>query len=113
MKGANPAPVRTEAPHLHLIPCGPPHSSASDGFRQMKVPVQKTDPATIRTQFPIEGIVEGWFFRQREVSPGVYLVEGIDLFGRRVSRTGTNEHEEPDKCAADARSIIRESGSAI
>jgi hypothetical protein len=37
-------------------------------------------------EYPITGLVEGWYFRQREVSAGCYVVEGSDVHGRTVSR---------------------------
>jgi hypothetical protein len=40
-----------------------------------------------------------------EVSPGAYLVEGTDLWGRTVSRTGGDPDSLLDECAADAKQI--------
>jgi hypothetical protein len=50
--------------------------------------VQKKSAAEVSLKFPIVGLVEGWLFRQREVSPGAFLVEGTDLWGRTVTRQG-------------------------
>jgi hypothetical protein len=36
-------------------------------------------------EYPITGSVEGWYFRQREVSNGCYFVEGSDACGRTIS----------------------------
>jgi hypothetical protein len=57
--------------------------------------------------YPIKDLVDGWFFRIQEVSNGVYEVEGIDVWGRKVSRTGTeSEIDELLKaCAVDAKQI--------
>jgi hypothetical protein len=57
--------------------------------------------------YPIKDLLEKWFFRIREVSNGVYEVEGIDPWGRKVSRTGTeNDLDQVLKaCAEDARKI--------
>ena len=57
--------------------------------------------------YPIKDLVDGWFFRIQEVSNGVFEVEGIDGWRRKVARTGTeNELDEALKaCAEDARQI--------
>jgi 2-polyprenyl-3-methyl-5-hydroxy-6-metoxy-1,4-benzoquinol methylase len=67
--------------------------------------VQKKDPKAVRAEFPISGLVDGWFFRQREVSAGAYLVEGMDLWGRTVSRGGVDPDVLLRECVADATSI--------
>ncbi len=59
----------------------------------------------MQNAFPITGVVEGWFFRQTEVSPGAYLVEGTDLWGRTVSRLGGDPDELLALCGADAKDI--------
>ncbi|HEX6269614.1 MAG TPA: hypothetical protein VFZ43_05215 [Anaerolineales bacterium] len=72
----------------------------------MKKPVQPVNDAYL-AGYHIKDLVDGWFFRIREVSNGVYEVEGIDHWGHKVSRTGTeNELDEILKaCAEDARQI--------
>jgi hypothetical protein len=67
--------------------------------------VQRRDPAAVRAEFPIAGVVNGWFFRSKEVSPGVYRVDGTDLWGRVVSRSGIDPDALLAECAADAREI--------
>ena len=74
--------------------------------------VRRKDPAEVQNAFPIAGVVEGWFFRQTEVSPGAYLVEGTDLWGRMVSRLGGNPDELLSLCAADAKSVSDEAKGA-
>lgn len=66
------------------------------------------DPAEVQAAYPIEGVVEGWFFRLTEVSPGAYLVEGTDLWSHTVSRLGGDPDELFALCAADARRIVEE-----
>jgi hypothetical protein len=68
--------------------------------------VHKKDPGEVQELFPIIGVVEGWYFRQTEVSPGAYAVEGTDLWGRKVSRFGDDADELLALCAADARRIV-------
>lgn len=74
--------------------------------------VRQKDPAEVQNAFPITGVVEGWFFRQTEVSPGAYLVEGTDLWGRTVSRVGGDPDELLALCGADAKHINEESKGA-
>ena len=56
-------------------------------------------------EYPIEGKAPNWYFRMRETSNGAWLVEGCDIWGRKVSRSGG----DPDKllavCVADAIEI--------
>ena len=55
-------------------------------------------------KYPITGLVEGWYFRQREVSASCYVVEGSDVYGRTVSRQATGE---PDAAMADCVAFAR------
>ncbi|MFY9315100.1 MAG: hypothetical protein WAO95_06020 [Burkholderiales bacterium] len=73
---------------------------------------QRKDPDEVQNAFPIAGVVEGWFFRQTEVSAGAYLVEGADLWGRTVSRLGGDPDELLSLCAADAKHISEEAKGA-
>ena len=67
--------------------------------------VRQKDPGEVQEMFPITGVVDGWFFRQSEVSAGAYVVEGTDLWGRMVSRAGGDPDELLTLCAADAKRI--------
>jgi hypothetical protein len=40
------------------------------------------------SDYPITGLVDGWFFRINEVSFGAYEVKGTDRWGRIVSSMG-------------------------
>jgi len=42
-------------------------------------------------QYPITGVVEGWYFRQDEVSAGCYVVEASDVYGRKISRQSAGD----------------------
>jgi hypothetical protein len=59
-------------------------------------------------KYPITGLVDGWYFRQREVSASCYVVEGSDVYGRTISRQATGD---PDaamaECVAFARSCLQ------
>jgi hypothetical protein len=74
--------------------------------------IRRKDPAEVQKAFPITGLVDGWFFRQTEVSPGAYAVEGTDLWGRTVSRFGADLDELVTLCAQDARQINDEGKGA-
>ena len=74
----------------------------------MKVPVRRVSPEEIELAFPIFDRLEGWFFRAQEVSNGVWEVQGSDLFGRKVSRTGSDPDILLDRCTDDARAIATE-----
>jgi hypothetical protein len=52
-----------------------------------------------------EDLVEGWFFRVREVSNGLYRAEGEDRYGRTVGRSGSNPALLLMQCADDARTV--------
>ena len=73
-----------------------------------KRPIRKLDAAEVKADFPIEGRAAGWYFRQQETSPGAYLVEGTDLFGRRVSRQGDDPEQLLKECAEDAARINKQ-----
>jgi hypothetical protein len=75
--------------------------------------IKRRDPVEVQAAFPIAGIVEGWFFRQMEVSPYAFVVEGADLWGRTVSRAGSDPEELLALCAADARLINEEAKRAL
>lgn len=61
--------------------------------------------AQMIVDYPLEQGVDGWFFRQQEVSAGAYLVEGSDCWGRKVSRTGGDPDALLNECVMDARAI--------
>jgi hypothetical protein len=69
------------------------------------IPISPRTRDDIIKEYPIASSVTGWFFRCTEVSNNVYLVEGCDIWGRKVSRTGTDEKALISDCEADARSI--------
>ena len=73
----------------------------------MKAAIQRLDSLEIRKTYPIQDKVIGWFFRTEETSNGVYEVEGTDLYGRKVSRNGTDPDLLLDRCAGDAREILK------
>jgi hypothetical protein len=67
--------------------------------------------------YPIIDLVDGWFFRTQEISYGAFKVDGIDRWGRIVSREGSDNELEKIllACADDARETnkgLGEAGSA-
>jgi hypothetical protein len=71
----------------------------------MKKPVQKLSDDELRS-YPLKGIVDDWFFRVDEISPGYYRVEGIDRFRRTVSRDGIDPDELIKDCRADIQRLF-------
>ncbi len=71
----------------------------------MKKSVHKITKEILEKDFPITGKVPGWYFRQEEVSNGAYEVEGMDQWGRRVSRTGDDPDQLLIECEAAAQAI--------
>jgi hypothetical protein len=69
----------------------------------MKHWVRPESEAVLQRDYPIKGTLPGWFFRCREVSMGVYKMEGADLWGHTVSRTGTDPDALMAECEAEAK----------
>ena len=61
--------------------------------------------ADLLKRFPIRGKTPGWFYSVSETSANVWLVEGSDAFGRRVSRRGSEVEQLLAACESDARNI--------
>jgi hypothetical protein len=76
----------------------------------MKIPLQKLDADTIRRDYPVTNLVEGWFFRHQETSSLHYVVEGTDLWGRHVGADGSDLDLLLQQCAEAARRIDHETG---
>ena len=75
----------------------------------MRKAVSPISPEQIIREFPTSGLVEGWYFRQREISNGVWEVEGSDLYGRTVSRCGVMDPETAlTECVEWARAVNKE-----
>ena len=55
--------------------------------------------------YPTANLVKGWYFQVRESSPGGYIVDGTDLYGRKVSRMGADPDNLLKQCASDANEI--------
>jgi hypothetical protein len=68
--------------------------------------IQPCSPEEMRTVYPIQGQVDGWYFRRAETSNGAWFVEGSDAWGRRVSRSGSDPDVLLNECICDARGIV-------
>ena len=61
-------------------------------------------------EYPIGGLVEDWFFRVEEQSPGHFLVEGTDRWGRLISGSAPGDPEATlRECVVEAQNISRSS----
>jgi hypothetical protein len=77
----------------------------------MKIPIRPRSEAEVVREFPLMGLVPGWYFRVTEISAGVYEAEGTDLHNRRVRRVGTDPDALVTECVRDAAAIAgREPG---
>jgi hypothetical protein len=72
----------------------------------MKRAVKKRSKAELVRDYPIQCVLPGWFFRLEETSAGVYRAEGVDEWGRSVSRAGTEPERLLRQCEDDARAIV-------
>jgi len=78
-----------------------------------KQPVTPRRHKEMILEYPITGFVDGWYFRMEEASPGHYMVEGCDIYGRKVSRSTSDDPDAALRdCVEYARSITQQSGTA-
>lgn len=67
--------------------------------------VRARNPKELLENYPIEGRPLDWFFRIKEISNNAWLVEGCDLWGRKVSRSGGDPDQLLEACVLDAKAI--------
>jgi len=72
-----------------------------------KRPVTPASHREMLRKYPITGLVEGWYFRQQEVSAGCYVVEGSDIYGRTISRQTADPEAALGECVAFARAAVQ------
>ena len=58
------------------------------------------------SDYPITDLVDGWYFKVEEVTPGGYLVEGKDPWGRVVSRMGADPDILVNACRSDIKELF-------
>lgn len=71
----------------------------------MKKQVRKLSDEELE-KYPIRDLVEGWFVRIIETSQGAYQVEGVDRWGRKVSRSGIDPDQLLSLCKKDIEEMI-------
>ena len=71
--------------------------------KKRKKRISPTHPDIIQKTYPIKGSVAGWYFRVREISNGVWEVEGSDIYGRKIGKSGTEPQELLKSCEFDAK----------
>lgn len=71
----------------------------------MKTKIRPLTEEQVKTKYPISGLVRGWFFKREEISPGGWRIIGTDLFGRMVSREGSDPETLLQACIKDAEAI--------
>lgn len=71
----------------------------------MKRAVTRLSRAELLASFPIDNLVEGWFFRVKETSNGAWRADGRDEWGRSVSCDGGDDQIVLAECAQMARAI--------
>ena len=78
----------------------------------MKQQVERKNPQEVASAFPLTSLLPGWYFRVREASPGQFIAEGTDLWGRKVSHQGGDSQVVLNQCVSSARSLVAQSGRA-
>jgi len=73
----------------------------------MPQPVWRIPAKQLRRDYPIRRSLDDWYFRMTETSAGAWRVEGVDPYGRKVGRDGTDPEALLEQCEADARSLPR------
>jgi len=60
-----------------------------------------------RALYPIDGLLDGWFFRYERLASGLYRIEGIDEDGHTVVRICPERKIDAvlKDCAREARRI--------
>ena len=73
----------------------------------MEKKIKKANPESVKKEYPITDLVENWFFCIKEISTNYYCIEGIDLYGRKIARMGSEVELDnlQKQCIEDAKSI--------
>ena len=71
----------------------------------MTAAIWRIPDETLLKDYPLRRSLDEWFFRVTETSSGVWLAEGSGVWGRKVSRQGTNPDALLEQCEKDARSM--------
>ncbi len=74
--------------------------------QRMKQQINIKSEKEILKSYPIKSAVQGWYFRISEIANNAYEVEGMDRFGRIVSRQGDNPDELLHSCEEYAKELM-------
>ena len=74
-------------------------------FEPMRESARSVSEKELRRDYPIQGLVPGWFFCQREVSAGCWVVAGRDIYGREVSIQAVDADAALEECVGYARGV--------
>lgn len=77
----------------------------------LKRAITKISEEEIIKNYPLKSRVTGWFFKQIETSNNAWTVEGMDQWGRKVSRSGGDPEELFIQCEQDAEAIRKETNT--
>jgi|GEM_PF-816951 diguanylate cyclase (GGDEF)-like protein len=69
--------------------------------------LQACDIEEILQTYDITGLVDGWYFKKREDSPGFFIVAGRDLAGSSILMSGDSVELLLQECIADATRISK------
>lgn len=70
------------------------------------VPITARSHEEMVREYPITGLVEGWFFRQREVSNGYYLVRAATLTVARFQNRRPPPQTQPWQSASPLPGVM-------
>ena len=73
----------------------------------MRKEIVKLSEHELLESYPIKYEALSWYFRTEEISNGAWLVEGSDLWGRKVSAQGTDPERLLKELTSEA-SILNE-----
>lgn len=77
----------------------------------MKAEVQKLSESKMLESYPIKGKTDGWFYRTTETSNNAWLVEGSDVWGRKITIRGNDPESLLLEAESQASSIHNEASN--
>lgn len=73
----------------------------------MKKHISLKSQKELLRKYPIENLLDGWFFRIEEVSNGYFIGEGSDYYGRLVSLNGNDPEKMLNQLVEYAKRISK------
>lgn len=77
----------------------------------MKSEVKKLSENEMLESYPIKGRTDGWFYRTTETSNNAWLVEGSDVWGRKITIRGDDPESLLLEVESQATSINNETSN--